>query len=111
MQKNDKRYLFESMPVSKAIAQMAIPTIISQLINLIYNVVDTFFIGRTGNSYMVAGVTVAYTIYMMTVSFGNLFGVGGGSLTARLSGKQNYDGAKRVTSYSFYGAIVIALTY
>lgn len=111
MQKNDKRYLFESMSVPKAIAQMAIPTIISQLINLIYNVVDTFFIGRTGNSYMVAGVTVAYTIYIMTVSFGNLFGVGGGSLTARLAGKQNYDGAKRVTSYSFYGAIVIALTY
>lgn len=97
MQKNDKRYLFESMPVPKAIAQMAIPTIISQLINLIYNVVDTFFIGRTGNSYMVADVTVAYTIYMMTVSFGNLFGVGGGSLTARLAGKQNYDGANRVT--------------
>lgn len=111
MQKDDKRYLFETMPVPKAIAQMAVPTIISQLISLIYNVVDTFFIGRTGNSYMVAGVTVAYTVFMMTVSFGNLYGVGGGSLMARLAGRQDLEGAKRVTSYSFFGAIVIALSY
>ena len=107
----DKKYLFESMPVRKAIAAMAVPTVISQLINLIYNVVDTFFIGRTGNSYMVASVTVAYTIYMMTVSFGNLFGVGGGSLVARLLGKGEYEKAKTVSAYSFYGAILIALVY
>ncbi len=107
----DKKYLFESMPVRKAIAAMAIPTVISQLINLIYNVVDTFFIGRTGNSYMVASVTVAYTIYMMTVSFGNLFGVGGGSLVARLLGKGENEKAKTVSAYSFYGAILIALVY
>ena len=56
MKTDDKKELFETMPVPKAIAAMAIPTIISQLINLIYNMVDTFFIGRTGNSYMVAAV-------------------------------------------------------
>ena len=53
---SEKKKLFETMPVKKAIAIMAIPTIISQLINLVYNVVDTFFIGRTGNTYMIAGV-------------------------------------------------------
>ena len=111
MQKNEKRELFETMPVPKAIAQMAVPTIISQLISLIYNVVDTLFIGQTGNSYMVAGVSLAYTVFMMTVSFGNLYGVGGGSLTARLMGKQDTEGAGRVTSYSFFGAIMIALVY
>lgn len=111
MQNNEKRELFESMPVPKAIARMAVPTIISQLISLVYNVVDTFFIGRTGNSFMVAGVTVAYTVFMMTVSFGNLFGVGGGSLMARLSGRRDEDGAKRVAAYSVYGAILIALGY
>lgn len=111
MQNSDKKALFETMPVKRAIASMAIPTIISQLINLIYNVVDTFFIGRTGNSYMVASVTVAYTLYIMTVSFGNLFGIGGGSLIARLIGRGEPERAKNVASYSFYGAIVIALLY
>jgi multidrug efflux pump len=81
-----KKELFENMPVKKAIATMAVPTIISQLINLIYNIADTFYIGLTGDAYKTAAVTVAFTIYMMTVSFSNMFGMGGGSLMARLSG-------------------------
>lgn len=107
----DKKELFESMPVKKAIMTMAVPTIISQLINLIYNIVDTFFIGRTGNAYMVAGVSVAYTLFVMTTALANLFGLGGGSLMARLAGKGEYEKAKSVSAYSFYGAIGIALSY
>lgn len=106
-----KKELFEQMPVPKAIATMAIPTIISQLINVIYNVVDTFFIGRTGNSYMVASVTVAFTLFMMTIAFANLFGIGGGSLAARLLGQGRGQDAARVTAFSFYGALALALLY
>ncbi len=111
MVNNEKTALFEQMPVKKAIAVMAVPTIISQLINLVYNIVDTYFIGRTGNSYMIAAVSVAYTLYMMTVAFGNLFGIGGGSLMARLFGRGEYERARNVSAYSFYGAIVIAAIY
>lgn len=111
MQTNEKKELFETMPVRQAIYVMAVPTIISQLINLVYNVVDTFFIGRTGNAYMIAAVSVAYTLFIMTVAFGNLFGIGGGSLMARLSGCGKYEKAKCVSAYSFYGAIGIALVY
>ena len=106
-----KRDLFESMPVSKAIKAMAIPTIVSQLVNLIYSIVDTFFIGRTGNSYMMAAVTVTFTLFMMNISFANLFGIGGGSLIARLSGAQDLDNAKKVASASLYFAMASALLY
>ena len=51
--------LFEQAPIPRALAAMAVPTIISQLINLIYNMVDAFFIGRTGNSYMMAATRLA----------------------------------------------------
>lgn len=108
---NNKKELFETMPVRKAIAAMAIPTIISQLINLVYNIVDTFFIGRTGNTDMIAAVTVAYTLFMLTIAFSNLFGVGGGSLMARLAGKGEYERAKNVSAYAFYGAILISIVY
>ena len=111
MRNNEKTELFETMPVAKAIAVMAVPTIISQLINLVYNVVDTFFIGRTGNAYMIAAVSVAYTLYMMTVAFGNLFGIGGGSLVARLAGRGETEKAESVSSYSFFGAIIIGAVY
>ena len=60
-----KQELFASTPVPKALVTMAVPTIISQLINLIYNMVDAFFIGRTGKSYMLAATSLTLTLVMM----------------------------------------------
>jgi len=108
---NSKQELFETMPVPKAIAAMAVPTVISQLVNLIYNMVDTLYIGMTGDAYKTAAVTLAFTIFMMTISFANLFGIGGGSLVARLIGAGNKEAAKRVSAFGFYGAIAIAVVY
>ena len=108
---SSKKELFENTPVPRALATMAIPTIISQMINLIYNVVDAFFIGRTGNSYMMAATSLTLTIMVMTVAFSNLFGIGGGSLIARLMGQKRLDEAKSVSAFSFYGAVGIALLY
>ena len=107
----DKTELFASVPVKKALLTMAVPTIISQLVNLIYNMVDAFFIGRTGNSYMIAATTVTLTLVMMNVAMSNLFGIGGGSLMARLMGAGEEEEARRVSAFSFFGAIVIALVY
>ena len=103
-----KKYLFEQMPLPRTLAKMAIPTIVSQLVNLIYNLVDTFFIGRTGNSYMVAATTVTLTLTMLNVAFSNIFGIGGGSLMARLLGKGEYEMAKRASAFSCIGAAVMA---
>lgn len=107
----DKKQIFEKMPVPKAIAAMAVPTIISQLINLIYNMADTIYIGQTGDSIKIASLTVVFTIFMMTISFSNLFGVGGGSLIARLMGVGRDKDAKSVCAFSVYGAVAIALLY
>ncbi len=113
MKKNaiDKRTLFAETPVPRALFTMAVPTIISQLINLIYNMVDAFFIGRTGNSYMMAATTITLTMVMMNVALSNLFGIGGGSLVARLMGADRPDQAKRVSAFSVYGAAAVALMY
>ena len=107
----DKQELFERMPVPKALATMAIPTIISQLINLVYNMVDAFFIGRTGNSYMVAATSLTLTLVMMVTALSNLFGIGGGSLVARLQGAKETDEARRASAYTFYGCILLAAVY
>ena len=64
-----KKELFSSVPVPEALMTMAIPTIISQMINLIYNMVDAFFIGRTGNSYMMAATSITLTIVMLNRNF------------------------------------------
>ena len=106
-----RKELFESMPVSQALWTMAVPTIISQMVNLIYNMVDAFFIGRTGNSYMMAATSITLTMTMLNVAFSNLFGVGGGSLVARLMGQKNTEDGKRVSAFSFVSCIVLSLVY
>ncbi len=106
-----KTELFARVPVGKALLTMAIPTIISQLINLIYNMVDAFFIGRTGNPYMMAATTITLTMFMMNVALSNLFGIGGGSQVARLMGVGQHEKAKQASAFCFYGAILMALLY
>ncbi|MBQ3126541.1 MAG: MATE family efflux transporter [Clostridia bacterium] len=108
---DSKRRLFAETPIPKALLTLAIPTVISQLINLIYNMVDAFFIGRTGNAYMTAATTITLTLVLMNVAFGNLFGIGGGSLITRLMGRRQEEEARRVSAFSFWGAVGVAVCY
>ena len=108
---NDKTALFESTSVVKALLIMAIPTIVSQLITMIYNLADTFFIGMTNDPYKVAAASVVSILFFILTSLANLFGVGGGSLMSRLLGEKKENDAKRVGVFSIYGSLVIAIIY
>jgi len=77
MAKANSREIFENMPVLKAIKTMAIPTIFIQIIILIYNLADTFFIGKTNNPYMVAGVSLILPLFNICACIFCLTGVGG----------------------------------
>lgn len=103
--------IFETMPIGQALAAMAIPTIISQLITLFYNMADTWFIGQTGNPYMVAASSLVATIYLMTSAISNLFGTGGGSLMVRLLGSKDMEEARRVASCSLVLAGMGAVSF
>ena len=106
-----KRELFEKMPVPKALATLAIPTIISQLITMIYNLADTFYIGLANNPSMTAASSVAFTLVFMMNALPNLFGVGGGSLISRLMGEKRDSEAGGVASFSFYMTLIFAGVY
>lgn len=107
----DNKVLFERTPVPRALAQLAIPTIISQLIVMIYNLADTFFIGQTNDPYKVAATSMAYVLFFMLNALANLFGIGGGSLISRLLGQNKTNDAKSVSVVSFYGTIIVTAVY
>ena len=67
--------LFEKVPVPKAVATMAVPTMISMLVVVIYNMADTFFIGQTQDPLQVAAVSLATPVFMIFMALGNLFGI------------------------------------
>ena len=107
----NKKEIFENLPVPRALWVMAVPTVISQLINLIYNMVDAYFIGRTGNSYMMGATTLTLTLVMMSVALANITGIGGGSLLARLMGAGKEEEARRISAFSAWGSMAIGLVY
>lgn len=100
--------LFENMPVSKALWTLCVPTVISQLIVLIYSLADTFYVGRTNNPYMVAAASLILPVYNISISLAGIAGVGGGSLISRHLGAGKYEDAKKVCSFSFWFTIGIA---
>ena len=110
-QKNDKIEIFENKPILQALAIMAIPTIISQLITLVYNIADLWFIGQTDNPYMVAATALVATIFLMATAVANIFGVGGGNLVVRLIGSGQENEAKKVASWSLVIAAVSAVGF
>ncbi len=85
---------------------MVIPTIIGQLIVLIYNLADTFFVGRANNPFMTAGLSLILPVFNITFSIASLTGVGGGSYISRLLGQGNTDEAKKVSSFCIYVGIL-----
>jgi len=106
-----KLQLFETTAVPVALTTMAIPTIVSQLITLIYNMADTWFIGRTDNPYMVAASSLVLTIFLMAAALATVFGTGGGSLVVRLMGAGDTSEARRVASWNLTMAAFSSLCF
>ena len=109
--KKGREYLFSDAPVFEAILQLALPTIIGQIILIIYNMADTFFIGLTGSDAMLTAVTVCMPAFMFLSAISNLFGIGGGAVISRALGKNNRNRAVNASAYALYGCILAAVLY
>ena len=104
-----EKELFETVPVPRAVAALAIPTVISQVVTMIYNLADTFFIGQIGNPYMVAAVSLVSPWFNLLTALGNLFGLGGSSLISRMLGVKQENKVRYVSAFSVWaGAAVTA---
>lgn len=94
--------IFEKAPIPKAVFVNILPSIISMLMVLIYNLADTFFIAKTENPLMVAAVTQATPAFLFFMAVGMLFGVGGTSLISRLLGQGRKEDASHACSFCFW---------
>ncbi len=101
--------IFRDAPVPKAVISNVIPSIVSMIMVLIYNLADTFFIGQTKNAYMVAAVSVATPAFLLFMAIGMLFGIGGTSLISRTLGEGNPEKAKNASSFCFWTGLVIGI--
>lgn len=109
--KTDNTELFEKVPVSKAVIALVVPTVISQVITVVYNMADTFFIGQMNDSNQVAAATLSLPLFMILTAIANLFGIGGASLISRSLGTGDREKAKNCAAFSIWTAATVALAY
>ncbi len=112
MKETSKEYeLFEKSPVHIAIMKLAIPTVFGQIILVIYNMADTFFIGLTGSDIKITAVTVCMPAFMFLSAISNLFGVGGASEVSRSLGRREYERAGDAAAFAVWGCVLFTLAY
>lgn len=109
--KTDNTELFTSVPVPKAVFSLVVPTVISQLITVVYNIADTFFIGQLGDPNQVAAASLALPLFFLTTGMANLFGIGGASLISRCLGIGNTEKARKTSAFCIWSAVFAAFLY
>lgn len=111
MQEESKTALFENIPIPRAAAKLAVPTIISSLVMVIYNLADTYFVGMINDPVQNAAVTLAAPVLLAFNAVNNLFGVGTSSMMSRALGRRDYETVYRSSAFGFYCALFSGLLF
>ncbi len=101
--------IFSSMSVAQAVRTMAVPAVISQLVVLVYNMADTFYIGQTNAPNMVAGVSLVLPAFNLSVAIGTMFGMGGNALLPSLLAMGDKDEAEKTAAYCVRMGAAVAI--
>lgn len=108
--KEDKRIfiLSREKPV-KAVVKLGVPLIAGMFIMVLYNLVDTYFIGLTRDDFMLAAVNLAYPVMMISIAVSNMVGAGASSLIARSLGAGDTEKAEHTLTAGFMLTVVNSL--
>ena len=108
---HDKDYVFAQMPVGQAVAYLVVPTILTQIISIVYNLADTFFIGQLADPTLVAAVGVGLPPMLILTALANLFGVGASSAISRALGTGKKERARLYSSFALWCGIGVTFVY
>ena len=100
-----------TMKVSSAVAKMAIPSVISSLVTVLYNMADTFFVGQTGDALQVAAVSLTNPIFILFMAFANMFGMGGSAAASMALGQKNERRVRQVSSFVTYASLIVGVFF
>ncbi len=107
--KKSNLHVLEEMPITRAIIHMALPSVLSMLVNILYNLTDTFFIGKLNDPVQVAAVSIAMPVFGFQMAIAGIFGAGGGSYLSRLLGKRDFEQARETTTTAIFSAMIASI--
>ncbi len=100
--KRDQRiYILSQEDPARAVIKLGVPLIAGMCIMVLYNLVDTYFIGLMHDDYQLAAVNLAYPVMMITIALSNMIGTGASSLIARKLGAGDRDTAEHTLTTGF----------
>ena len=105
----DKTALFETMPVPKAVLTLAVPTVASILVTLLYSLADTWFVGLLNDPIQNAAVTIIAPVLLAFNAVNNLFGTGCSSMMSRALGRKDTETAQRCASFGFWCSLLCGI--
>lgn len=95
--------------VLKLLFRLSAPAVVAMLVNAVYNLVDTFFVGMLNDNGAMGAVSIAFPIFMVIVAVGQTMGVGSGAYISRLLGGKNIDEARKVATTSIITSAAVGL--
>ncbi len=107
--KQKNLHILESMPVPQAILKLAVPTMLGMLVQVFYNMTDTFFVGRLNDAHQVAAVAITMPIFMVTMALSGIFGNGGASYISRLLGGKAPERAQQALATAWMSGILLGI--
>ena len=108
-QKDSTAFNFESAPLARTFFRFTLPVVLAGLISVAYNMVDTYFIALTGNTTLIAGVSLISPVFTLLIAIGDVWGLGGSSYISRLFGEKKYDQAKKISSFVYWGSLLFGV--
>ena len=109
--KSREKALFEKLPVLEAVLRLALPTVAGQIILVVYNMADTFFIGLTGSDLLITSVTISMPAFMFLSAIANLFGIGGAAAVSRALGRKDKQRIGNISAYALWGCVILTAVY
>ncbi len=105
--RNDE--LFTAAPIPKAFMTLCLPVVLGMVVNLLYNMVDTYFVGQLNDPNQMAAVSLCAPVFVILMGLGNIFGIGGSSVISRLMGEKKHERVRAASACCFWGAILLAV--
>lgn len=103
--KKKREKIFSSYPIPKAVAALALPCVLSNIVNVIYNMADTYFVSLMEDTNATAAVSITMPVFLFFVAFGNIFGVGGSAYISRSLGAGKREKVKQISSFCVFSSI------
>lgn len=109
MSKNEE--LLKNENILQSITKMIFPVMITMVVMILYNMADTFFVGKTGNAWMVSSIALIGPVYSILMGIAQLIGAGGCNKGAISLGEKDYGSIKKIIAFCTYAVLSIGSVF